>query len=128
MSSAGVLDFDVDQNARWHPWMRLWTSKAKTALVDLTGYGAQLRVTRSGFHLAEPVIEIDDTTGIVITATLVDDDVTEATIEWDVPAPTMDGLAVPLFNYDLYVLPEADPNLRQRLLTGRLLCTERVDA
>lgn len=127
MSSGGVVDFSVDQDARWHPWMRLWTSKAKTALVDTTGYGAQLVVVRAGFHVA-PVLTIDETTGIVITCTKDGDDVTESTIEWDVPAPTMDGLTVPLFNFDLYVVPEESQALKQRLLTGRLLVRERVDA
>lgn len=109
--------------------MRLWTSKAKTALVDTTGYGAQLIVTRAGFHV-DPALSIDDTTGIVLTCTLDEEsgDVTESTIEWDVPAPTMDGLVVPLFNFDLYVLPEKDPALRQRLLTGRVPVRGKVDA
>jgi hypothetical protein len=129
MSSAGVVDFLADQDARWHPWMRLWTSKAKTALVDTTGYGAQLVVVRSGFH-AEPVVMIDETTGIVITCTVDGDtgDVTESTIEWEVDAPTMDLLLNPLFNFDLYVLPEQSLLLKQRLLTGRVLVRETVDA
>lgn len=116
MSRAGVFDFYTDQGARWRPRLKVWTDATKTTPVDLTGYGARLVVIRSGFNEAA-VLELAAPADISLGGAL-------GTIEWDVPAPRMDGVVVPLLNYDLFLIPgevEAD---RYRLLTGRVLVRE----
>lgn len=120
MSSAGVFDFHTDQGARWHPRLTAWSDETKATPLDLTGFGARLLVIRSGFRVPS-ALELAAPADITLGGAL-------GTIEWNVPAPTMDELLVSLLNYDLWLIPGGVEADRYRLLTGRVLVREMAIA
>lgn len=114
MARAGTYDFSIDGGSRWSPRMTWFVDEARTEPVNLTGFEARLTVVQAGFG-DDPVLALATPDDITLGGVL-------GTVSWFVPKPTvLTKLVVPVFDYDLTLLPDGDEDQAFEFLTGQVL-------